>query len=302
MSRGRNSSRCQFGRISSVERNFANDRSNYNDNTFRKCQEDLRLGDIAHKNGDFRMEAYHHRAVQESLKRHELFKTNVDAREAYAWNSLYEHHSYMLYDFASRGKFFQDVVYYDGSRYSLTPSAYQYAKSHGIQIHEDGRLSIVSDISLGKSPYNPYCYTNASGNVVHSTHKPIGNAVRSLARDNSHVHSYSYEGKQIHTNSHGYEVAGQLTDLQQTYKLPPKETSEGYKINSQGFYDHPVIGTVHYQTHQPYNPHLPNNQQGYAIKPTDIVTYPIDYGMAQEFENTRLKLVAKVNQLLATFN
>ncbi len=135
-------------RVSPLERNFINDRKNWhNDSDFINAQEKLKVGDEAHKNGEYDIEGLRHRQVQEDIKRMGgVGKYDEKGRKAYGWNCLYQHHDSFIKRMNKNGYSFDDAFYYNDAdrRYYLKEKAYKHADSNKYLFDRTGSTSIVN--------------------------------------------------------------------------------------------------------------------------------------------------------------
>lgn len=144
--RSQDMTHSQFCKVSEKERNFANDRRNWNsDSDFDKIQEFLKKGDEAHKREEFKEEGENHRTVQEAIrKRGGVGSYDIDGKKAYSWNALYMHHSMFIDNMKTDGFSFDETFDYVNGRYYLKENAYNHAIKRGHDFDKIGRSSIVN--------------------------------------------------------------------------------------------------------------------------------------------------------------
>lgn len=157
--------RRELSRLSTTDRENVNDPRIPKDMQ-KTLKEKIKKGDIAHKNGNFELEGNTHRTIQESLGNYGLHG-GKDSREAYAWNSTWNHNANTINRMAENGLPFEKSFYYDGNKYYLTKEGYKMATERNYSFSSCGVRNVVSDVSLGKASFIPHSYTNGSGNLIH---------------------------------------------------------------------------------------------------------------------------------------
>ncbi len=114
-----------LSRLTKNERDFLNNPDNFASSVKHESLLQMAsLGDIAHKNGNFRSEASYHREVQENLYGMG-YNRDKYSRHAYAWNSLYVHSAGIVDHLQNNGFGFNQAFYYDprSSHYYLQNNA-----------------------------------------------------------------------------------------------------------------------------------------------------------------------------------
>lgn len=166
------------GKLSRLEREFASKRENFaSDSAYNDMQERIKLGDEAHKTGEYDIEGLKHRQVQENIKTMGgVGKYDMEGKEAFAWNSLYLHHDSFLKAMKKDGFTIDNTVYYDNKdkKYYLTQSARDHADLHHYDYRTFGNSSLVKLNTSSKfSQQGGNVHTNES--ILHNSYSDFDN-------------------------------------------------------------------------------------------------------------------------------
>ena len=217
------------GAVSGEERDFV---ENYGTH---KQLELLKSGDIAHDQGNFKMEGVNHRNLQESLlaQGHKFRFTN-EGRQTFAWNSLWVHDFGTVDDLTSYGRSNLDDNYYyypKDHRYYLTPGAYQCVTENNIGHHFDGASSVVDP-----NPDNYY-------------KQLLRNQSRNIYDDITPSSNTTYQ-RSLNTNSsHSYVNPSYPTYQYDPYVNPSYPTYQYDPCMSPSYHTLPVYQPVYYVVH-----------------------------------------------------
>lgn len=192
------------GKLSKLERDFANKKENFsNESTYEKIQKKIKLGDDAHKNGNYELEGTSHRQVQEEIRRNGgVGKYDKEGKMAYAWNSLFIHYEPLISTMNKDGFSFNDTFYFDHQtdRYYLTQKARDHADLCGYTYDDYGSTSLVK-------PANNSFYSQRGGNEIQNsdTYSKLENNSLSVQQCSDQYYPHHASPHETHENNNQNE-------------------------------------------------------------------------------------------------